>query len=112
MSRGLKKLLAFLLSVTIVVSGLSPVLTASAGNGDADGAAAGGTGPASELEMEDLDPSSLGVHKLGEIPEETGRKTLKRAPLRQDDSLSEVVRVSIFLEAPSALDAGYEAEMA
>ena len=60
-----------------------------------------------ELELEDLDPASLHVKKLGEEDpneEEVGELT----PITED--LEKTVRVTIFLKAPSAVDAGYTTE--
>ncbi len=56
-----------------------------------------------ELEMEDLDPSALGIKKLGETEEEESDPE----GLTPDSSLEETVRVSIFLEGKSTVDAGY-----
>ncbi len=59
-------------------------------------------------ELEDLDPSTLGVKKLGELEEDEGEADL--SGLTPDTSLNDLVRVSIFLKEPSALDAGYSAQ--
>ena len=56
-----------------------------------------------ELETKELDPSTLNVKKLGEIEEEEAGD-FNPVP---DTSLNETVRVSIFLNAPATLDAGY-----
>ena len=46
--------------------------------------------------LEDIDPSTLGVKKLGEIEEDEGDADL--SGLTPDTSLNDLVRVSIFLE--------------
>ena len=62
------------------------------------------------LELEELDPGTLGIHKLGEETEETEGIAL----IEEEGGLSalgsdpdEIVRVSIFLEDAATLDAGY-----
>ena len=59
-----------------------------------------------ELKMEDLDPSTLGIKKLGEEDEGEDGGEISPTP---DTSLNETVRVSIFLKTPATLDAGYSA---
>ena len=54
------------------------------------------------LPMEEYDPAALGVQKLGLIEEDAEELT----PMDEVD-LNKVVRVSIFLDAPSTLDAGF-----
>ena len=55
------------------------------------------------LEMEDLDPSTLNVHKLGELEDEEEELEEFSLPYSQNDT----VRVSIVLDGKSTLDAGY-----
>ncbi len=57
-----------------------------------------------ELETEELDPSVLHVRKLGEVSEEEEPGEIS---LKPDLSLEQTVRVSIFLDKKSAVDAGY-----
>ncbi|MBQ9891351.1 MAG: S8 family serine peptidase [Firmicutes bacterium] len=57
-----------------------------------------------ELELEDLDPSLLGIKKLGIIDE--AKETLAG----ESHDLDDIVRVSIFLSSKSTLDAGYSAK--
>ena len=63
-----------------------------------------------QLELEDLDPATLGVHKLGEDAEETEEISVLESG--EDVSAKELdpdalVRVSIFLDEAATLDAGY-----
>ncbi len=60
-----------------------------------------------ELELEDLDPASLHVKKLGE-EDPNGEEVGELTPITED--LEKTVRVTIFLKAPSAVDAGYTTE--
>ncbi len=62
-----------------------------------------------ELEMEDLDPATLGVKKLGEI-QEPDEEEPGIIDLKPDMSLEEVVRVSIFLDKAGTVDAGYSTQ--
>ena len=62
-----------------------------------------------ELELEDLDPSSLGVKKLGET-EDTDSEDLDPSALTPDTSLEQTVRVSIFLDDKAAVDAGFDTQ--
>ena len=54
-----------------------------------------------ELEMEELDPGTLNVKKLGELDS----KTTRQAQEKEDPD--KIVRVSIFLNKKSTLDEGY-----
>ncbi len=61
----------------------------------------------SELEMTEISPDKLNVPKLGlEEGEEDGEELI---PMDEED-LNQVVRVSIFLEAPSTIGAGFSTE--
>ena len=62
---------------------------------------AGGT----ELELEEIDPSTLSVPKLGEI-EEAETLTSEDLPF----GLNDIVRVSIVLDDPATIAAGYSTE--
>ena len=55
------------------------------------------------LLLEELDPDTLGVEKLGQ--EEGEPEELVEM---DEEDLNKVVRVSIFLDAPSTMDAGFE----
>ena len=55
-----------------------------------------------QLEMEAMDPSSLRVKKLGETEEDAGQNA-EQEPY----ALTDLVRVSVFLDKPGASDAGY-----
>ena len=57
-----------------------------------------------ELELEDLDPETLHVKKLGETDETPDLEGLT------EEDLNALVRVSIFLEENGAIDAGYSTE--
>ena len=61
----------------------------------------------SELEMTEISPDKLNVPKLGlEEGEEDSEELI---PMDEED-LNQVVRVSIFLEAPSTIGAGFSTE--
>ena len=62
-----------------------------------------------ELELEDLDPATLGVHKLGEDAEEDEISVLETEEELSAKELDpdELIRVSIFLDDAATLDAGY-----
>ena len=60
-----------------------------------------------ELEMTEISPDKLNVPKLGlEEGEEDSEELI---PMDEED-LNQVVRVSIFLEAPSTISAGFSTE--
>ena len=61
-------------------------------------------GSSADLVLEDLDPSSLGVRKLGLVQD------TKQAEQEEIFSLEDAVRVSIFLEDEPAADAGFSAK--
>ena len=61
-----------------------------------------------ELEMIDISPDKLGVRKLG--VEETEDEPEEGLTDTDKEDLEEIVRVSIFLDAPSTLGAGYSTE--
>ena len=105
----LRKLIAVLLSLAMIATSGVSAFAAGSG-GQSSGNSGKKTTEGTILETEELDPSTLGIHKLGEVQEEEeGPGEL--AP-EIDHSLEELVRVSIFLEAPSVLDAGYPASTA
>ena len=59
-----------------------------------------------ELEMEDLDPDTLHIKKLGEIEQEEDEEEELNFEFNPED----IVRVSIVLDKPSTIDAGYSTE--
>ena len=106
MRRIVKKSLALLLAL-VMCGNLLPISAAASGADEADAVRkAAGSSPAGiELEMEDLNPSGLNVRRLGEIDEEQEEPDELKLPF----ALSDVLRVSIFLDDPATLDAGYSA---
>ena len=92
MSKTWKRLLSVLLVVSMLVS-----LTVT-------GYAAGTTTKSGrELELEELDPSTLNVPVVGQQEEDETAETLPYG-------FNDIVRVSIFLDAPSTLDKGYSTQ--
>ena len=61
------------------------------------------------LEMEDLDPATLHVHKLGEVDEDEEAEGFDPAELEITD-LNKIVRASIFLDGKSTIDMGYDTQ--
>ena len=57
------------------------------------------------MELEDLDPATLHIKKLGEV--EDGEEPLQEI---EEIPFDKIVRVSIFLDEPATLDAGYAIE--
>ncbi|MBQ5973392.1 MAG: S8 family serine peptidase [Oscillospiraceae bacterium] len=96
MNRTWRRILSLLLATVMTVS-LLPAAGFAVG-----GASARTTGR--ELEMEDLDPSTLKVKKLG-----TGEDAAEEAGEIKIDP-DDTVRVSIFLDKKATLDAGYSAQ--
>ncbi|MBQ2062541.1 MAG: hypothetical protein II458_07680, partial [Oscillospiraceae bacterium] len=99
MRKHLRRLLSMLLVLTMVTSF---VVTGWAVDGNG-GSALNGSG--TELELENLDPGTLHIPKLGEVAdgEVTAEQPVAISP-------TDIVRVSIFLNSPAALDAGYSME--
>ena len=96
------KVLALLLCLCLLLTGVPGMAALAVGDDDA------AESPAEDASLvKDLDPSTLGVHKLGELEEEEAPDLSGLTP---DTSLKELVRVSIFLSEPSAIDAGYSAQ--
>ena len=113
-----KRLLSLLLTAAMV---LSLGATGYAADGDEDivladpdtetaaGQQTGSAADGTELEMEDLDPAKLGIHKLGEDTQEDEisvfdtEEAFAGAEINPDEN----VRVSIFLDEAAALDLGY-----
>ncbi len=112
MSRTTKRLLSILLAAAMILSlgitgwaiddyEINPDVIANADE-QKGGLPVEGT----ELEMEEIDPSTLNVPKLGQI-EEDDEIVLEAEDLFDED---EVVRVSIVLDRPATLSAGYSTE--
>ena len=91
-----KRLLAMLLALAMVLPLAAPLAAAE-------------EAPAPEqptaLETYDLDPATLHVQKLGQVDDEP-QELIDPEPY----ALTDLVRVSIELEAPSTLDAGYSTQ--
>ena len=100
MNKSVRRLLSILLAVMMVLStGVQAFAdTPQAGHSHEAGEQAE-TG--SQLELEDLDPSSLGIKKLGLTEEQ--EEPEPELIYDEDD----IVRVSIFLKDKATLDAGY-----
>ncbi len=107
MHKNVSKALALLLCLCLLLT-CAPGLSALAvGNDDEQAESPAESAP----QLKDLDPSTLGVHKLGEIDEsEEEEISVDPSALTPDTSLKELVRVSIFLSEPSAVDAGYSTQ--
>ncbi|MBR6951253.1 MAG: S8 family serine peptidase [Oscillospiraceae bacterium] len=106
MHKNVSKVLALLLCLCLLLTG-APGISALAVGNDADQTES----PVEDAsQLKDLDPSTLGVRKLGEIDEAEEAPAVDPSTLTPDTSLKELVRVSIFLTEPSAIDAGYSAQ--
>ncbi len=113
MSRTTKRFLSILLAAAMILSlgitgwaidddiAINPDVIAAA-----EEQTAGRTVSGTELELEEIDPSTLNVPKLGEI-EKDDEIVLDAEDLFDPD---EVVRVSIVLDRPATLSAGYSTE--
>ena len=113
MSRTTKRFLSILLAAAMILSlgitgwaidddiAINPDVIAAA-----EEQSAGRTVSGTELELEEIDPSTLNVPKLGEIEKDD------EIVLDAEDlfDLDEVVRVSIVLDRPATLSAGYSTE--
>ena len=113
MSRTTKRFLSILLAAAMILSlgitgwaidddiAINPDVIAAA-----EEQTAGRTVSGTELELEEIDPSTLNVSKLGEIEKDD------EIVLDAEDlfDLDEVVRVSIVLDRPATLSAGYSTE--
>jgi len=113
MSRTTKRFLSILLAAAMILSlgitgwaidddiAINPDVIAAA-----EEQTAGRTVSGTELELEEIDPSTLNVPKLGEIEKDD------EIVLDAEDlfDLDEVVRVSIVLDRPATLSAGYSTE--
>ncbi len=93
MSKTLKKLLSLLLALSMISS-----FAATAW-------AADGTGNGTELKLTQIDPASLHVEREGLVND--GEEPAEPAPVH---ALTDMVRVSILLEEPAALDAGFSVQ--
>ena len=104
MQKHASKALALLLVLCLLLTG-APGISALAVEDDAEPAESTAE---SASRLQDLDPASLGVHKLGEV--DAAEPVTDVSGLTPDTSLNELVRVSVFLSEPSAIDAGYSAQ--
>ena len=92
-----KKCLSLLLSIMLMLTGVTVIR--------AEETEPAGSDDSVVLTMEDLDPDSLGIEKLGELdPSDDSDPEL--TPI----DMNEIVRVSIVLDSDSTLAAGYPGE--
>ena len=103
MGKEFRRLLALLLAVTLFLSLGVGGFALDIEEGAEPEESEPPSEEALELELEELDPESLHIPRLGQQDEE---QFLNPEPLEMQD-LTELVRVSVFLEEPSAMDAGY-----
>ena len=107
----MKKFVSILLSAMLLLT--SPLLSglASAFADDDAGQQTPSAGETIALEVEEMDPAKLHVHKLGEVTEdeEIPDDGFDPAELEIID-LNKIVRVSIFLDEKSTIDTGYEVQ--
>ncbi|MBR5409433.1 MAG: S8 family serine peptidase, partial [Clostridia bacterium] len=96
MNSHTKKFLSVLLTVLMLFTVALPAVSAA-------GAAAASSGKG--LTVTPIDPSTLNVKKLGEAPDDEAQPA-EDLPY----GLNDTVRVSIFLDEPGAIDAGYAAQ--
>ena len=106
-----RQFLSVLLAAVMILSHVQ--ISAAAGNDTASGSPAAASGSEAEgtqnLEMEPMDPAKLGIKKLGEETEEAGDEGDDgEISLTPDTSLNKTVRVSIFLDGKSTVDAGFD----
>jgi len=94
------KFITMILALAISVSHILPVYADTSDLPD------NGNGEPVELELEELDPSTLHIHKLGEVEQQEEPEEEITFDFNRDD----VVRVSIVLDKPSTIDAGYSTE--
>ncbi|MBR0087723.1 MAG: S8 family serine peptidase [Lachnospiraceae bacterium] len=100
MSKTLKRVLSMVLAVTMIFSLSVSAFAEGAGQAASPEAAKGAA--VRILDIEKIDPSTVNISRLGQA---AGSEA---SELEQPQyGLNDAVRVSIFLEAPSALDAGY-----
>ena len=111
MKKSGKRLASLLFALIMVLSmtGTAFAQVSGAVSANDPGQTADQPAEGTELEMEDLDPATLGVKKLGEI-QEPDEEEPGIIDIKPDLSLEEVVRVSIFLDKPGAVDAGYSTQ--
>jgi len=96
MKSSVKKAFAVLLSLAMLLSVMVPAVSALSLPSKSSG-----------LTLEPIDPDSLNVKKLGEI---TDAEAILADDLSPRFSPGDILRVSIFLDSDSTLDAGYSAE--
>ena len=90
------RLLSVLLTAALLLSLLVPAAYAVPGKET----------EAQSLELTDLDPATLHVRKLGELTEDPTSQPEEQSPY----AMTDLVRVSIVLDEPAALDAGWSAD--
>ena len=98
-----KRIISVLLALVMILSmTVAAFAETPAPGGSAEPADNGGT----ELEMQEIDPATLGIKKLGEKTD-TVPNIPEDIDIKPDTSMEELVRVSIFLEKEGAAEAGY-----
>lgn len=109
MSKNFRRFLSMLLAAAMVLSHAQISFAADSVKAAGTSAAESKSEGAKELETEPMDPSRLGIKKLGEETEE-GDGDEGEISLTPDTSLEQTVRVSIFLNGKSTVDAGYSTQ--
>ncbi|MBQ7147021.1 MAG: Ig-like domain-containing protein [Lachnospiraceae bacterium] len=104
MNKNKRRLMALLLALAMILSLGSPAAKAEKGSGDA---AEQTTESGQPVTVNDLDPASLKVQKLGSF---SSRADYAAQSSEISFSPNDVVRASIFLDAKSTADAGYSIE--
>ena len=105
----MKRLLSVLVAVFMLLT--MPITTGIAravAEGTTDQAESETPSESIALEMEEMDPAKLHVHKLGEVDEEED-DGFDPAELEIID-LNKIVRASIFLDGKSTIDMGYDTQ--
>ncbi|MBR0508120.1 MAG: S8 family serine peptidase, partial [Clostridia bacterium] len=103
----MRRLLSMLIAILMVLT--LPITTGIART-IAEGTETDTPSQGTPLEMEDLDPATLHVHKLGEEDETEEPGDFNPDDLEIQEDLNKTVRVSIFLDGKSAIDQGYDTQ--
>ena len=101
MQKNLRKILSVLLAFSMVFSLTAHAAGANRAEDQANPSGSPGSG-SRQLQLEAIDPSTLNIQRLGQVAE-TEEPESETLPY----GLNDPVRVSIVLDQPSALDAGY-----
>ena len=107
MRKNLRKILSVTLAAAMLLTHVQ--YSYAAGDGSEADSAASLTEESRALEMEPMDPAKLGIKKLGEeIADGSEAADPDLSGLTPDLSLEKTVRVSIFLDEKSTIDAGFD----